>query len=97
MYIFFTALLTILLNIPFAFSDTLEGTVVSVRPGLLIVNVGGDNLEADFKMEHATELKYIHDLENLRSGDWVNITYWQKNGRMITGSIYKEEKGPGIF
>jgi hypothetical protein len=48
-------------------------------------------------MEHATELRYAPDLENLEFGDWVHVTYWRKNGRMIAGSIYKEEKGPGIL
>lgn len=88
-------LFTVFLNVRLAFSDTLEGTIVSVRPGLLIVNVGGDNLQADIKLEHATELEYYDALESLTLGDWINIRYWRKNGRMIAASIVKEAKGPG--
>src|SRR5258708_1133113 len=73
-YLCFIFLMTMLLKVP-AFSKNMEGTVMSLREGRLIIDIWGGNLTEDFKITPTTKLQYLNSLDDLRLGDKVHIYY----------------------
>ena len=68
----------------------LQGTVVDLRPGLIAVDVWGDNERHDFKISPKTAFGRFDSLDDLTFGDKVNIYYEDKGKRDTALAIIRE-------
>jgi hypothetical protein len=82
----------LLLSGPPAFSQTqmLEGTIISLRPGLIIVDIWGGDEEYDFKIDRTTAFQRFDSLDDLTFGDKVSIYYRGKEYLKTATAIIKE-------
>jgi hypothetical protein len=59
-----------------AFCKNVEGTVASIRPGLLTINTWGTNQMEDFQTDAGIALENFRCLDCLRLGDKVSVDYY---------------------
>jgi len=57
------------------FSQNIAGTVSKVGPGLVVVDVWGDDLKKNFYVTGTPQLQQINSLADLKAGDKVSLVY----------------------